>query len=180
MSGKDEQELLVIAREAIASHLAGRSFQPGPVERTLEEQGGNGVFVTLWSQEAGRRQLRGCIGRFEREFELLSRDIASCAVLAAVRDPRFLPVRPDELAGLAIEISLLGPNETVVDTSQLDPSRYGVIMTSRESGRQATLLPAIEGVDTVEQQLAIVRRKAGIGPEEKVSLERYTVRKLSE
>jgi AmmeMemoRadiSam system protein A len=174
------KELLTIAREAIASHLGGREFRPGPVEPDLEKSAGNGVFVTLWSQAGGKRELRGCIGRFAREYDLLSRDIASCAVLAAVRDPRFLPVRSDELAGLAIEISLLGPNEAVVDTSQLDPSRYGVIMTSRESGRQATLLPAIEGIDTIEQQLAIVRRKAGIGPDEKVALERYTVTKVSE
>jgi AmmeMemoRadiSam system protein A len=175
----DWPRLLRVARESIQAHLEGRSFQPGPAQAF--EPPASGVFVTLWDPAKGEdRGLRGCIGHLERVHPTLSGEIAECAVSAATRDPRFRPVSAAELAGLRIELSLLGAAERVGDAAQLDPATYGVIMVSPESGRQATLLPGIEGVDTVDQQLAIVRRKAGIAPGEPVELYRYTVRKVKE
>ncbi|MBO4368168.1 MAG: AMMECR1 domain-containing protein, partial [Clostridia bacterium] len=56
---------------------------------------------------------------------------------------------------------------------QLDVKRYGVIVTS--GSRRGLLLPDLEGVDTVEQQIDIARRKAGIGPDEKIHLQRFEV-----
>ncbi|MHB1477846.1 MAG: AMMECR1 domain-containing protein, partial [Coriobacteriia bacterium] len=59
------------------------------------------------------------------------------------------------------------------DLSDLDPATWGVIVSA--DWRRGLLLPDLEGVDTVEQQVAIARQKAGIGPDERVRLERFKV-----
>ena len=92
---------------------------------------------------------------------------------AATRDPRFPPVSPDELEELEISVDVLGNPEAVDDISQLDPRRYGVIV--QRGGRIGLLLPDLEGVDTVEEQLDIARRKAGIGQHEPIQIYRFTV-----
>ena len=83
------------------------------------------------------------------------------------------PIRPDELAWLEISVDVLGEPEDIDSQDALDVKRYGVIVTS--GGRRGLLLPDLEGVDTVSRQLAIARQKAGIGPKEKVSLQRFEV-----
>ena len=80
---------------------------------------------------------------------------------AGTADPRFDPVEEGELSRLTYSVDVLGPIEDISSRSALDPLRYGVIVTSR--GRQALLLPNLEGIDTVEKQLAAVLDKAGIG-----------------
>jgi AmmeMemoRadiSam system protein A len=117
--------------------------------------------------------LRGCIGTFQPTQETLAEEIAVNAVSAACRDPRFPPVSEQELASLDISVDVLSEPEPVSDASQLDPSRYGVIV-KRES-RIGLLLPDLEGVDSVERQLEIARNKAGINPHEPIQLYRFTV-----
>ena len=70
-------------------------------------------------------------------------------------------------------MDVLGDPEPIDSPSQLDVKRYGVIVT--KGGRRGLLLPDLEGVDTVEQQISIAKQKAGIRPGEKVSLERFEV-----
>ena len=97
------------------------------------------------------------------------------AISAASRDPRFPPVRPDELENLEYSVDILNTPEPIESKDQLDPKKYGVIV---ESGfRRGLLLPNLEGVDTVEYQIEICRRKAGIVTDEPVKLFRFEVRR---
>jgi len=128
-----------------------------------------GAFVSIHKQ--GR--LRGCIGTIAPTRASLAEEIIHNAVSAATRDPRFDPIRPDELAWLEISVDVLGEPEDIDSQDALDVKRYGVIVTS--GGRRGLLLPDLEGVDTVARQVAIARQKAGIGPKEPVRLQRFEV-----
>ena len=128
-----------------------------------------GAFVSIHKQ--GR--LRGCIGTIAPTQDSLAGEIILNAVSAASRDPRLDPIRADELKWLEISVDVLGEPEPVASEDALDVKRYGVIVTS--GNRRGLLLPDLEGVDTVSRQLAIARQKAGIGPKEKVSLQRFEV-----
>ena len=128
-----------------------------------------GAFVSIHKQ--GR--LRGCIGTIAPTQGSLAEEIIHNAVSAATRDPRFDPIRADELNWLEINVDVLGEPEAIESESQLDVKRYGVIVT--KGHRRGLLLPDLEGVDTVRQQVGIARQKAGIGPGEKVDLQRFEV-----
>lgn len=128
-----------------------------------------GVFVSL--KKHGN--LRGCIGTIAPTYNNIAEEIAENAVSAAIRDPRFNPVEQEELPELDISVDILTDPGPVQGMEDLDPHRYGVIVTA--GGRRGLLLPDLEGIDTVEEQVAIARQKAGIGPGEKVRLERFEV-----
>ena len=121
--------------------------------------------------EQGR--LRGCIGTIAPTRDCLAEEIIANAVSAASRDPRFDPIRPDELNRLEISVDVLGEPEDIASEAELDVKRYGVIVS--RGFRRGLLLPDLEGVDTAAQQVEIARRKAGIGPKEKVKLQRFEV-----
>ncbi len=128
-----------------------------------------GAFVSI--HEHGR--LRGCIGTFLPTRDNLAEEIIENAISAATRDPRFDAITPDELPFLEISVDVLGEPEDIDSEKELNPKRYGVIVT--KGGRRGLLLPDLEGVDTVEQQISIARQKAGIAPGEKISLKRFEV-----
>jgi len=128
-----------------------------------------GVFVSL--KKHGH--LRGCIGTIAPTYNNIAEEITENAISAATRDPRFHPVEREELPELDISVDILADPEPVQDMEELDPHKYGVIVSS--GGRRGLLLPDLEGVDNVEEQVAIARQKAGIGPGEKVRLERFEV-----
>ena len=128
-----------------------------------------GVFVSIHKEG----QLRGCIGTISPVHANIGEEIRSNAVKAATQDPRFEPVREEELAQLTYKVDVLMPAERISGPEQLDVRRYGVIVTN--GMRRGLLLPDLEGVDTVEQQIRIAREKAGIGPREKIALERFEV-----
>jgi len=128
-----------------------------------------GAFVSL--KKDGR--LRGCIGTIGPTESCLAREIVQNAVSAGTRDPRFPPVREDELAKLVYSVDVLGETEPVESQDELDPRRYGVIVSC--GGRRGLLLPNLEGVDTVQQQVDIARQKGGISAHEKYALERFEV-----
>ena len=128
-----------------------------------------GAFVSIHKQG----QLRGCIGTIGPVQKCLALEITENAVSACSRDPRFDPVRPEELKWLEISVDVLGEAEDIDSMDQLDVKRYGVIVSNGH--RRGLLLPDLEGVDTAEQQVEIARRKAGIGPREKVKLQRFEV-----
>lgn len=94
-------------------------------------------------------------------------------VAAATEDPRFPQVRPDELDALSYSVDVLGEPEPVHSLEQLDPMRYGVIVT--RGFKRGLLLPDLEGVDTVMDQLAIAKQKAGIRADEDAKIERFEV-----
>jgi AmmeMemoRadiSam system protein A len=128
-----------------------------------------GAFVSL--KKDG--DLRGCIGTIEATQDCLALEIINNAISAATRDPRFLPVEPSELSELKCSVDVLTPAEEVHDMRELDPKRYGVII---ESGlRRGLLLPDLEGVNTIEEQIDIARRKAYISYSDPIKLYRFAV-----
>lgn len=159
-----------LARQSVESYVLRREIMDVP-EGLPEELARRraGAFVSIHKQ--GR--LRGCIGTIAPTRANLAEEIIRNAVSAAADDPRFNPIRPDELKWLEISVDVLGEPEDIRSEDELDVKRYGVIVT--RGRRRGLLLPDLDGVDTVERQVAIARQKAGIGPEEKVSLQRFTV-----
>ena len=128
-----------------------------------------GAFVSI--HENG--QLRGCIGTIAPTKDCLAEEIISNAISASTRDPRFPPIEASELDSLEITVDVLGQAEDIPSKDLLDVKRYGVIV--RNGYRQGLLLPDLEGVDTVDEQISIAKRKAGIREEEKVNLQRFEV-----
>ena len=159
-----------LARQSVERYVTARKVLPVPdglpdaLTRTRA-----GAFVSIHKQ--GR--LRGCIGTVAPVRDSLAEEIIANAVSAAVRDPRFDPIRPDELPLLEISVDVLGEPEDIASETELDVKRYGVIVS--RGPRRGLLLPDLDGVDTPEQQVSIARQKAGIGPGEKVSLQRFEV-----
>lgn len=164
-------QLPAVAREALEAHLGGR-----PLPRSDAEAPPAGVFVTLRNPDGS---LRGCVGSVQASEPDVVHETQRSAILAATRDPRFIPVGPEELDRLTIEVSVLSPDEPVSGPAELDPHRYGVIVRDA-LGRRGLLLPDIEGVDTVERQLDIARQKAGIARSEPVAISRFSVLKSSD
>ncbi len=128
-----------------------------------------GVFVTL--HKAG--QLRGCIGTISPTQDSIAGEIIQNAISACAQDSRFSPVTENELSQIECSVDVLGEPEDIADMDALDPQRYGVIVS--HGHKRGLLLPALDGVDTPDQQVAIARRKAGIRPDEAVSLQRFEV-----
>ncbi|MBO4395555.1 MAG: AmmeMemoRadiSam system protein A [Eubacterium sp.] len=129
-----------------------------------------GAFVSLHKEG----KLRGCIGTISATKGCVADEIIENAISASTRDPRFDPVIEDELPYLEYSVDVLGEAEPIKSPSELDVKRYGVIVT--KGMRRGLLLPNLEGVDTVEEQLAIAKQKAGLTTEEKgCKLQRFEV-----
>jgi AmmeMemoRadiSam system protein A len=164
--------LVALAAEAVEAFVRDRRIIVPPTdlfERHPPAARRAGAFVCL----KARGLLRGCIGTTEPTRETLAVEIIENAVAAAARDPRFAPVGLDELFELAITVDVLSEPEPVADAAQLDHRRYGVIV--RAGARRGVLLPDIEHIDSVGEQLETARQKAGIGPDESVELFRFEV-----
>ena len=163
---------MCLARDAIAYHLeAGRLLIPTESWydqfETLRRQAG--VFVTLRKSA----ELRGCMGTLEPVYADTALEIIENAISAAFRDPRFGPVSADELAGLSVSIDIVKEMVRVPGMLDLNPLCYGVVV--RQGIRRGMLLPGIEEITSIEQQVAIAREKAGIGEHETVELYRFEV-----
>ncbi|MCL2020447.1 MAG: AmmeMemoRadiSam system protein A [Oscillospiraceae bacterium] len=130
-----------------------------------------GVFVCIKK----RGELRGCIGTISPVSENIAKEIIRNSVNAASEDPRFEPVDAGELTELVYTVDLLKPPEKIESVSQLDVKRYGVIVTSVNGNKRGLLLPNLDSIDTVQQQVSIAKRKAGISDDEAIFLERFEV-----
>ncbi|GIW22936.1 MAG: AmmeMemoRadiSam system protein A [Candidatus Sericytochromatia bacterium] len=127
-----------------------------------------GVFVTIYKNG----NLRGCIGTIMPTEENIIKEVIRNAISSCSQDPRFTKVSPDELNSLKYSVSILMPPEPVNSLKDLDPSKYGVIVTG-QYGRRGLLLPRLEGIKTVEEQVMHAMAKAGIRLGEKISLSRF-------
>ena len=136
-------------------------------EEMLQEKAG--VFVSL--KKFGR--LRGCIGTLVAQTNCIAAEICHNGIAAATEDPRFSPVTKEELADIVYSVDVLGPIEAIDSPSQLDVKQYGVIVG--DGYRQGVLLPDLPGVETVEEQIAIARQKAGIPMGRPIRLSRFQV-----
>jgi AmmeMemoRadiSam system protein A len=157
LSDADRRMLLRIAREAIAARLGGPAAAPIAAEGALARSAA--AFVTLRQGAA----LRGCIGHLERDRPLAD-VVAAAATAAALEDPRFPPVQPAELAGLLLEISVLGPLEPIDphDATQFVVGCHGLVV--HRGSRRGLLLPqvAVEWRWNRETFLAQACLKAGL------------------
>lgn len=164
---------VALARRAIEDFLEnGRLSHP---EAEPGDPSPMGLFVSL--HEAPRRgeeegRLRGCIGSVVPSAPTFRDELAHVAVSAAMSDPRFPPLQPEELDGLDITVYLLGELEPISDISELDPARYGVVLREPH-GRTGLLLPAIPGITTAEQQVAIARQKGRFRANEPIDMYRF-------
>lgn len=163
--------LVQLAKDTIETHVRERRTIEPPRELSPETKGRAGTFVSIHKHGV----LRGCIGTIEPTQANVAQEVIQNAISAATRDPRFPPIRPEELADLYIKVDVLGEPEPVESMEELDPKRYGVIVQSARDWRKGLLLPDLEGVDTVEYQVDIARRKAGIRPDEPIKLYRFQV-----
>lgn len=167
---EQEDEYVRLARKTIECYV--RTGQVGRMPEDLPGEMQNsraGVFVSI--KKGGR--LRGCIGTIQAVQSSVAEEIIANAVSACSRDPRFRPVEPDELDLLSISVDVLGDTEKISSAKELDVRRYGVVVT--KGCKRGLLLPNLEGVDTVEEQIAIAKQKAGIRREEDAELERFEV-----
>jgi AmmeMemoRadiSam system protein A len=156
-----QRVLVAIARKAVTEAVTGEppredSPDPGPLPEAT------GAFVTL--KRGG--ELRGCIGTLECRQPLID-EIARVAVSAAREDPRFDPVRPAELEGLDVEVSVLGPLEEIDprDASAIEIGRHGLVV--EQGHRRGLLLPQVAtewGWDR-ETFLSHTCTKAGLSPD---------------
>ncbi len=128
-----------------------------------------GVFVSL--KKNG--ELRGCIGTIEPTKNNIAEEIITNAISAGIYDPRFKPIEEDELDQLVYSVDILMKPEKIKTKDMLDPQDYGVIVSMGH--KKGLLLPNLEGVDTVDEQLRIALRKAGINPWEEYEMERFRV-----
>ncbi len=159
-----------LARAAVEAWVRNRRHLPVPgglPEEMLTQKAG--TFVSL--HENGR--LRGCIGTIAATRKNVAEEILSNAVSACSRDPRFSPVTAEELGSLEISVDVLGEPEPVSSRDELDEKRYGVIVS--HGAKRGLLLPNLDGVDSVEEQIRIARQKGGIRESEPYSLERFEV-----
>ncbi len=115
-------------------------------------------FVSIHNKDGS---LRGCIGTIEPREENLYYEIISNAVSAATKDTRFLSLTIDELENIKVSVDVLSKPKIVKDISKLDVKKFGIII-SDDSFNRGVLLPNIEGVNTVKQQINIAKRKAGL------------------
>ena len=166
----NEDSYVRLARETIERYVTARERTAVPAWAPPEmTQRKAGVFVSI--HEDGR--LRGCIGTILPVYGSVAEEIIHNAVSASTRDPRFDPIRPEELDRLEINVDVLSAPEQIDSKDELDVKRYGVIVSS--GSKRGLLLPDLDGVDTVDEQVAIARRKGGISPGEKITLERFEV-----
>jgi AmmeMemoRadiSam system protein A len=166
---RSESPYVALARRAVEEYVRrGKVLRaPEPLPEGLERAAG--VFCSI--HRGG--QLRGCIGTTEPTRANIALEIISNAMSAATRDPRFEPVEEDELDDLVFSVDVLSEPEPISGPDELDPKRYGVIVT--RGARVGLLLPDLDGIDTTGEQIRIARRKAGICESEPVELARFEV-----
>lgn len=128
-----------------------------------------GAFVSIHKN----KQLRGCIGTIEATADHLFDEIVYSAISACSSDPRFNPVREEELPLLEIKVDRLYPAEVIASVEMLDVVKYGVIV--EKGSRRGLLLPNIDGVNNIDEQVSIALNKAGISGLEGVTVSRFKV-----
>ena len=159
-----------LAYAAVDAYVSGRgkiSVPDGLPDEMLSRCAG--TFVSIHEHGA----LRGCIGTIGPTRASIAEEIIGNAISASTRDPRFPAITADELPWLEISVDVLGEAEDIDSKDMLDVKRYGVIVTS--GLKRGLLLPDLDGVDTVDQQIDIAKQKAGIGRFEKYKLQRFEV-----
>lgn len=165
-----EDSYVTLARHGLEYYIKTGNMYRISTELPLEMlQNSAGVFVSIKKDN----ELRGCIGTIEAVHENIAEEIIQNSISAGTRDPRFNPIEEQELESLVYSVDVLGKPEAINSKEMLDPKNYGVIV--RKGRKSGLLLPNLEGIDSVEEQLSIALKKAGINKDEGYSMERFQV-----
>ncbi|MBC2581487.1 AmmeMemoRadiSam system protein A [Clostridium sp. DJ247] len=159
-----------LARESLSTYLnTGKQLEKLP-DYVIDEMKNTkrGVFVSL--KKYG--ELRGCIGTIFPATSSVAEEIIRNAIEAGIDDPRFSEVEENELLDLDFSVDVLTEPEPATK-NELNPKEYGVIVTNGK--KTGLLLPDLEGVDTVDEQISIALKKAGIRANETYSIEKFKV-----
>jgi len=171
-----QHSLVKLAKETITNFVLNNEIIAPPdwlEEEYLKNQ--SGVFVTV--KQNG--ELRGCIGTYLPTKENVAREIITNAIAAASEDPRFRPITENELPSLSYEIYILEKPVPIANIEEINPMIYGIIVFGADSKKSGLLLPGLEGINTVQQQLSIACQKAGIDPEkEKIHILKFKTQKF--
>jgi AmmeMemoRadiSam system protein A/AmmeMemoRadiSam system protein B len=165
----NEDVYVRLARESLTHYLIEGNFMEVPSYVT-EEMINNkrGVFVSL--KKFG--VLRGCIGTIFPVTESIAEEIMRNAIEAGEGDPRFNNVSEGELEDIVFSVDVL-TEPIVASKEELNPKKYGIVV--RSGGKSGLLLPDLEGVNTIEEQISIVLNKASISPNENYTIEKFEV-----
>jgi len=169
---ENEDAYVKLARKTIEEYVKNnKKLEPQDLDLPKEMKNSRaGVFVSI-KNESG---LRGCIGTTGTGVSKnLASEIVRNSIEAATNDPRFPAIEPWELEDLTITVDVLHKSELVKDKSNLDPNIYGVIVSSDH--KRGLLLPNLDGIETVDQQLNIALKKAGISQTEDYTVEKFKV-----
>ena len=168
----NEDTYVKMARKSIEEYITNKN-KIDPKDLNLPEEMTNtraGVFVSI-KNESG---LRGCIGTTGRGVSKnIANEIVRNAIQAATQDPRFPAIETWELEDLSITVDILHQSEPVNNKKELDPNTYGIIVSSGH--KRGLLLPNLEGIETVDQQISIALKKAGIMENEDYTVEKFKV-----
>jgi AmmeMemoRadiSam system protein A len=156
LTSAERKELLALAKRTIDTYVR-RGSAPEYTTRDARLLANGAVFVTI----SKNHELRGCIGHIQAMMPLY-RSVISNAVSASSRDPRFPPMTRDELANLAIEVTVLSPLEALDDVKDIRIGTHGLYIT--QGDHSGVLLPQVAeeyhwDVPTFLEQVSI---KAGL------------------
>lgn len=174
-----------IAREAVEEFIKNKTIKNcGDFKNTKEKAG---VFVSIYKKSNKKLaisdkkyELRGCIGTYLPTRKNIIEEIVYNAISAATHDLRFLPITPQELPNLCYSVDVLEKPKPVKALKELDPKKYGIIVKAQD-GSSGLLLPDLEGVNNINQQILFTCDKAGINPhKEKISIFRFKVKRYKE
>lgn len=173
----DERLIPALAREAVETFISRREvFAPKPSSASSLLHSPSACFVCI---KTLGRELRGCIGTVEPEKNTLTEEVIANAIKAATRDPRFRPLSENELPSLRYSVDILGRPEPA-RFEDLDPAVFGLVVVDHTGSRRGLLLPAIESIQTPDQQVRVASQKAGIRPGAPLKLYRFRTRRFSE
>lgn len=163
LSESDQKILLSHARQCIQDLVRGLGVgKLEPPNRNLAEH--SGAFVTLWKNG----ELRGCIG-YVRPIGSVYECVLQAAAKAALDDPRFPPVRPEEVSLIEIEISVLSPLRRITNPDDIEVGTHGLIV--EHADKQGVLLPQVavaQGWDRMKF-LQQTMAKAGLSRKQQTS-----------
>ncbi|MDD3171384.1 MAG: AmmeMemoRadiSam system protein A, partial [Bacilli bacterium] len=165
-----EDPYVSLARQSLEYYINNKKILKCPsnlIDDMIKKKAG--VFVSIKKEG----NLRGCVGTISPTRANIALEIIANAISAGINDYRFETVTKEELGKLVYSVDVLGKMELVNSLKELNVKRYGIIV--RSQGRSGLLLPNLEGIDSIDDQVRIALQKARIHEDEKYQIERFEV-----
>ncbi|MBC8287841.1 MAG: AmmeMemoRadiSam system protein A [Nitrospinae bacterium] len=165
--------LVDLAIQSVKHHLKkGRPLPcPDPLPEEMKDRAG--TFISIKKNGL----LRGCIGTISPKYDNLAEEVIQNAIKAANEDPRFPAIKENELDQLTFSVDVLTTPEKIDDLTSLNVERYGLIVRSED--RRGLLLPNLENIKTIDQQLKVCLKKGGIKETDPYDLYRFEVKRFN-